>query len=201
MPLIPIVSRWTASVLFALDVEPNSRKLTLEAGVTARTNLQGAHLQGANLRGADLRDADLQGADLRDANLRGADLRDADLQAAILRDVNLIPIRDDFWAVLAAAPAEILGLRQALLDGKIDGSTYTGSCACLVGTLAKVRGCAIDGLPFVKPNSGRLSEQWFLQLHPGDTPATSDVATLTLEWLDTFLANMRTAFATEPRKD
>ena len=119
-----------------------------------------------------------------DANLTGADLTGADLQ----------PIRDDLWAVLCGAPAEVPGLRQALLEGRIDGSTYSGPCACLVGTRANVRGCPIEELTLIQPNSARLSERWFTNLRPGDTPATSHVAAITLEWVDIWLDAMRAAF-------
>lgn len=43
-------------------------------------------------------------------------------------------------------------------------------------------------------NSARPAERWFLQLRPGDTPATSEVARITLEWIDTWLAQMQEAF-------
>jgi uncharacterized protein YjbI with pentapeptide repeats len=171
----------------------------LEGANLRGANLRGADLEGADLRGADLRDADLEGADLRGADLRDADLRDADLRDADLEDAkNPTHIRDDLWAVLSAAPAEVEGLRQALIEGRINGTTYRGPCACLVGTLAHVRGCEIDDLPWVRPNSRRLSERWFLALRPGDTPAHSAVAAQTLEWIDLWLTNMRAAFGPVP---
>src|SRR5258707_1756290 len=46
----------------------------------------------------------LKGADLEGANLKGADLEGANLEG----------IRDDLWAVLSSAPAEVEGLRLAL---------------------------------------------------------------------------------------
>ena len=157
-------------------------------------DLGDAYLRGADLGGAYLRGADLGGANLRDANLRGADLGDAYLRGADLGGANLLPIRDDLWSVLAGAPAEVEGLRQAIIEGRIDGSTYSGECACLITTLAKVRGCDYQQLPFVKPNSSRLIERWFTNISPGDTPEKSPITKLTLEWVDTFLANMRAVF-------
>ena len=213
---IEIKHRFSGSVLFSVEI--GSLRLALEAAVKAKADLWGANLRGANLRGANLRGADLRGADLRGADLRGADLRGAtcgertwgadlrgadlwganlrgaDLRGADLRGADLTSIRDDFWAVLSGAPAEAVGLRQALAEGRIDGSTYSGDCACLVGTLANVRHCDLDALPFVKADSNRPSERWFLQLKPGDTPDNSEVARITLEWLDTWLENIRAAF-------
>ena len=160
-------------------------------------DLRGANLRGANLRGADLRDADLRGANLRDANLRGADLRGADLGGADLRGADLTPIRDDVWAVLASAPAEVDGLRAAIVEGRIDGSTYDGACCCLVGTLANVRHCKYSEIPSLRPNASRPAERFFASIKPGDTPETSPFSKLALEWVDLWLTNMRAAFATQ----
>jgi hypothetical protein len=87
--LIRLLSRFTAKVLFEYDMEPNSIKLTLEAGVKAHTNLGGANLYGADLGGANLYGANLRGANLRGADLGGADLGGADLGGADLRGANL----------------------------------------------------------------------------------------------------------------
>ena len=83
--LIEIKHRFTDTVLFALDREENSLKITLEAAVKDGAYLQGADLQGADLRGANLRGADLECADLEGAYLEGAYLRGADLHGAYLR--------------------------------------------------------------------------------------------------------------------
>ncbi len=161
-------SRWSGKVLFG--IETDSLKLAVEAAVKSR---------------ADLGGADLRGADLRWADLGGADLRGADLTS----------IRDDLWAVLSSCPAEVDGLRQALLDGKIDGSTYEGPCACLVGTLANTRHCRYDAIPGLTPNGSRPAERFFLAIKPGDTPENSQFSKLALEWVNQWLANMKAAFA------
>ena len=173
-----ITSRWNGSILFTLDTE--TLTLAVEAAVK----------NGANLTGADLRGADLTGANLRGADLTGADLRGADLTGA-----NLLPVRDDLWAVLSSSPREVAGLRTALIEGRVDGSTYNGPCACLVGTLANVHGCHYQELPTLKPNSARPAEMFFLGIKPGDTPETSPHAKLALEWIEVWLANMTAAFA------
>jgi hypothetical protein len=179
-------------------------------------DLRGADLRGADLRGADLRDADLSGADLRgadlsdadlsgavlsgavlsDADLRGADLRGAVLSGAVLSDAVLREQKNDFWEILLRAPREIAGLRSALMEGRVDGSTYTGACACLVGTIANVRGAEYAELGNgIKPDSGRPAERWFMSIRKGDTPEANAVSKLTVEWLDEFVALLNSAAA------
>ena len=165
---IEIKSRWSGLVLFSFETD--SVKVSLEAAVK-----QGADLEGANLKGADLTGADLKGADLKWADLT--------------------PIRDDLWAVLSSAPAEVEGLRKALVDGKVDGSAYSGDCACLVGTLAKIRGCAYTAIPGLTPDGDRPAERFFIAIKPGDTPENSPPAKLAVEWIDAWLGNVKAAFA------
>jgi hypothetical protein len=157
-------------------------------------DLSGADLRGASLRGADLSDADLRGADLSGADLRGASLRGASLRGADLSDADLTPIRDDLWSVLAGAPREADGLRAALIEGRVDGSTYSGECACLVGTIANLRHVYHDDLGAIKPNSNRPIERFFMSISKGDTPDTNQACALAVQWTDEFLFNMRQAF-------
>jgi hypothetical protein len=146
-------------------------------------NLNGADLANADLANADLRNADLANADLRSADLANADLRSADLSGADLSGADLDPIRDDLRLVLDSAPVEVAGLLAALRAGTINGSTYSGSCACLVGTIANIRGCEYDRLEGLRPDSGRPAEKWFLALRAGHTPDNSQVAAITEGWL------------------
>jgi hypothetical protein len=168
------------------------------------SNLSGSDLRGSNLSGSDLSDSDLSGSnlrgsdlsdsDLRGSNLSGSDLRGSDLRDSNLRGSNLRVIRDDFWAVLSSAPAEVEGLRIAIVEGRIDGSTYTGECACLVGTMEKVAAGMNEKLVVLKRNGSRPAERFFLNIKKGETPETNQVSKIVLEWLDQWLDSMKTAF-------
>jgi hypothetical protein len=186
-----IKSRWTGNVLFSLEC--GSLRVCVEAAVKSRADLRGADLRDADLRDADLRDADLRDADLSRADLRGAVLRDADLSRA-----DLTPIRDDIWAVLSSLPAEVPALIEALKAGRVDGSTYTGECSCLVGTLAAARGADVENLGSLKINAYRPAERFFMGIRKGDTPETNQFSKLALEWAEQWLSNMRAAFGSAP---
>ena len=174
---IQIKNRWDFSVIF--ECESDSMKLAVELAVSKKVDLSSANLRSANLRSADLSLANLSSANLRSANLR--------LEQQIF-------IRDDIWAVLSCAPSEVEGLRQALIDGNVDGSHYTGKCACLVGTIANVRGCSYEKLGALKPDSGRASERFFMGIKKGDTPETNKISKQALIWIDEWLFNMRRTF-------
>ena len=154
--------------------------------------LDRADLSGANLRGADLEGADLTGADLAGADLTGANLEDVKLDRTNLDEANLDEIRRDFWSVLeSATPIEIVGFWQRLRAGQIDGTSYEGECACLVGTLAKIRGCGYSEL---KPDGSRPAERWMLAVRPGNKPENHPVARIIERWIVVFLlayAHMR----------
>ena len=162
-------------------------------------NLRGANLRGANLSGANLRGANLRGANLRGANLSGANLRGANLRGANLRGANLSDFRNDLFAILDQAPAEVAGLREALIEGKVDGSTYTGKCACLVGTIAKVHGIE-DGAEVIEDldlrgDASRPAEQWVMPIREGDTPDSENEGGFrskqTVEWIDEWFESRR----------
>ena len=204
--VIEIKSRWDGSVLYTSESARDVRAAVEEA-VSKGANLSGADLRDAYLRGANLSDAylgganlsdaylrgaNLSGADLRGANLGGADLSDANLRGADLRDADdprspLYPIRLDYYSVLDQAPAEAQGLREALTEGRVDGSVYEGECACLVGTIANVRGCDIGKLG-IPPNADRPAESWFIPIRKGDTPEGKNEGAfrsrLAVQWLD-----------------
>ncbi|PRY40836.1 pentapeptide repeat protein [Spirosoma oryzae] len=219
MKTIQIKHRYTGDVLFEHSAEDNNLILTIREGIRQNANLRGANLSGANLSGAnlsganlsgaDLSDADLSGADLSGANLSGADLSDADLSGADLSGADLSDadlrgadlsdadlsgadlrtIKHDLFAVLLYAIHEVPGLLSALKEGRVNGSVYSGDCACLVGTLCNVRQVSIEtvklsGMPV---DSSSPIERWFLAIKPGETPDNSPIVKLTVEWIDEFI--------------
>ena len=154
----------------------------------SNADLSNAYLSNADLRGANLRGADLSNANLRGANLRGANLRDAYLSNADLRGADLRSIRADFLAEVLNLPNELEFLRDALVAGKVDGTTYEGECACLAGTLAHAKGITnYDGRDIkngrtfaADANSPR--ERFFFAITKGDTPETNPMCAIALEW-------------------
>jgi hypothetical protein len=61
-----------------------------------------------------------------------------------------------------------------------------GDCACLVGTIANVRGCRYTDLGF-SPNSSRPAERWFLAIRRGDKPDTNQIVDMTASWVEAWL--------------
>ena len=84
----------------------------------------------------------------------------------------------------------VAALRLAIVEGRVDGSTYEGSCACLVGTIANARHCDFASIPGLEPNANRPAERWFLGIRRGDTPETNQVSAITLGWIDEYLASI-----------
>src|SRR3546814_13980501 len=78
---------------------------------------------------------------------------------AYLRGADLRAFKADFWMILLGAQKEVPGLIKALKAGRVNGSTSSGECACLVCTLANVRRVDIDTLD---QDSRRPATQWFL---------------------------------------
>ena len=110
-----------------------------------------------------------------------ANLDDASLVGASLRS-----IRTDLFDVLLRAQPEVPALLAALRAGRIDGSTYSGECACLVGTIAKARHCDVEAFDF--RDARRPIERWFTGIRPGDTPDKHAIARITEGWILEFMA-------------
>ena len=122
--------------------------------------------------------ADLSYANLSYANLSSADLRYADLSYADLRSA-----KEDFYSILDVVKTEVNGLFMSLLDGKVNGSTYEGECACLVGTIANVKGVNYKDIPLLKPNLERPAERLFLAIERGDTPDSNPISEIVRQWI------------------
>ena len=172
--------------------------LILRMNMNNAITLDDLYLHRAWLRGdtggvhMDRRNADLSGAYLSGAYLSGADLSGADLSGAYLSRADLSrayldPIKADLWSILDAAPAEVPLLRNALMTARVDGSTYRGPCACLVGTIAIARGVNYDEMDGIKPDSERPAERWFTAI---DTTMSHNhpIVALTIAWVDEWTA-------------
>jgi hypothetical protein len=149
-------------------------------------SLVGASLDGARLDGARLDGARLDGASLDRARLDGASLVGARLDGARLDGARLDFIKHDLWGVLLHSKHEVSGLVTALQEGRVDGSVYEGPCACLVGTLANVRGCRHTEIPGLQPDSSRPAEIWFMGINKGDSPESNQIVKITLDWIAEF---------------
>ena len=173
---LQIKNRWTGSIIFEYEKENNTIADTVNEAIKNKANLSESNLSGSNLSRADLSGADLSGSNLSGANLSGSNLSES----------NLSIVKNDFWEILLKAKKEIDGLKEALISGKVDGSTYSGECCCLVGTIANVKHCSYRNIKGIKPNSDRPAERWFLAIRKGDTPNTSKVVELTMAWIEEF---------------
>jgi hypothetical protein len=167
---------------------------SLDGASLVRASLVRARLDGASLDGANLVRASLVRARLDGASLDGARLDGASLDGANLRS-----IQTDFFDVLIRARDEVPALLAALRDGRVDGSTYEGECACLVGTIAKVRGAHYHNLGNgLEPDSDRPIERWFMGIRKGNTPQNNQLAKITEGWIEEFLSLTAMPPANEP---
>ncbi len=178
----------------------NLSRANLSGADLSGANLYGANLSRANLYGADLYGANLYGADLYGANLYGAslygaDLSGANLYGASLYGANLDHVRQDLILAILRLPDELEALRDTIRAGKIDGSTYSGDCACLAGTLAKQCGlshysgeCIGEGDMAFRASPCSPRERWFAVIKPGDTPETNPASKLADEWVTEAIA-------------
>ncbi len=153
-------------------------------------SLVNASLDGARLDGASLDGARLDGASLVNASLDGARLDGARLDGARLDGARLDGIRADFLAEVLNMPNELDSLRDTIIAGKIDGSTYSGECCCLAGTLAKSRGIGNYNGETIKngrdfhANASSLRERFFTAIKKGDTPETNPASKIVLQWTE-----------------
>ena len=180
-----------ADIINASLVDANLTRANLTGAVLTGANLAGADLTGAKFTALNLYLANFVDANLTDADFTGADFYNADFTGVDLRAANLAEIKADLIAAILYLPRAIPFLRQAILDGRVDSTLYDDDSAHLAGTMAHACNMSWDefkakGLMPIDGNSPR--ESWFLAIRPGDTPATNQIAAITLEWIDELLA-------------
>ena len=162
------IKSFGGSILFTYNSEENTLKKTLQKAVN----------EGA----------DLEGADLRGAYLEGAYLRGMDLYKLPVSYVN--QCSRDMLFIFQSLKGELKGLRKALVEGRVDGTQYEGDCACLIGTLGNVDGgidkvCEV--IPFYDKGLHNLGEQWFFNIHEGDTPKDNQFSKHAVMLIDSIL--------------
>ena len=172
-----------ASLVGAILAGASLDRASLVGARLDRASLVGASLDRASLDRAILAGASLVGASLGGANLDGANLDGANLVGARLDRASLDGIRNDMRRVLDRAPAEVSGLLAKLRAGEVDGSCYEGSCACLVGTIANIRGVKFNALDGIVPDARSPAEKWFTGIGKGSTPENNPVAAITEDWI------------------
>jgi uncharacterized protein YjbI with pentapeptide repeats len=185
----------------------------LEGANLEGANLFGAYLYGANLYGANLYGAYLYGAYLNSANLEGAYLEGANLKGANLYGVKNPPqylidyFKKDLLYVLLHSPrTDIEILREKVIAGEIQGTQYSGDCACLIGTLYKADGSQNENefvkshIPFYECGLHNPSEQLFYQIRKGDTPETNQFAKIAIEVIDMVLGETNVKGTTKKEK-
>jgi len=170
----PIKSWITGEVKFTAEIDCDENAaygvkigLSVLWGIQHDADLAGSDLTNARLTNADLTNADLTNADLAGSDLTNARLTYARLTYADLTNADLRSFKADLWMILTMSKSEVPFLINALEKGLVDGSTYEGDCACLVGTLKKNRSEKMEALPQVASSP---AEQWFSMIKKGDKP-------------------------------
>ncbi len=187
-----VLNRFSGAIQFTAEIdcadsEPHCWKLRLAVQWAIKTgaDLSDTDLSGADLSDTDLCGADLSGAKLRRAKLSGADLCDTDLSGADLSGAKLRRAKEDFLREVLKMPGELEFLRDAIRNGKINGSVYEGECACLAGTLSKATGKSWSIFKDDSPiaiDAFSPRERFFMGIAEGDTPETNPISAIALEW-------------------
>ncbi len=187
-----VLNRFSGAIQFTAEIdcadsEPHCWKLRLAVQWAIKTgaDLSDTDLSGADLSDTDLCGADLSGAKLRRAKLSGADLCGADLSGADLSGAKLRRAKEDFLREVLKMPGELEFLRDAIRNGKINGSVYEGECACLAGTLSKATGKSWSIFKDDSPiaiDASSPRERFFMGIAEGDTPETNPISAIALEW-------------------
>ena len=139
----------------------------------------------------DLKESDLKGKNLWMACIRGMKFSLDDETTPHPDWITLCKVDFMNTVNLFRTNGEVQFLRQAIVEGRIDGTAYEGDCACLVGTLANARGKDYFDLCFdvgYRKSGYNPAEIWFWHIKEGDTPENNSFAKTALEWCDEMLA-------------
>lgn len=187
MSIVKIMGRFTDKAIHEIEIGSyyENKSAGFRLGVAVKIY--------AEKRRAESKQIILERAILDRASLDRASLVGAILDGAILDRASLDYFKNDLVAKLLIVPDEMEGLRQTLIDGKIDGSAYQGECACFCGTISKLRGTKQGdkievGSLEIKPNSGSPVEQFFMMIKEGQTPENHQPAKIALSWIDEAIA-------------
>ena len=92
----------------------------------------------------------------------------------------------DFFGRMLILKNEVKYLKEKLISGEIDGTSYDGYCACFIGTCANNKKIKYNEITGIKLDAYSPTEIWFFQIKKGDNPENSKFAKLTLDWIEEF---------------
>ena len=100
----------------------------------------------------------------------------------------MVSARKEVLRLLEFFPESASGLRLALVEGRVEGSTYYGECSCIKGTIRKLMNVKwMEDIGLVQdPESP--AELWFLGIRKGDTDKDNPYSFLAVQWIDEFLS-------------
>jgi hypothetical protein len=106
-------------------------------------------------------------------------------------EFDLAAVKQDLHKVLEMAPWETESVRLAVIEGKINGMRYTGTCCCIKGIIAQNLGVLVSEMPKfygIMPDAHSPMEEFLYSIMPGDTPETSAYSKFILDCLEEFIA-------------
>ena len=86
---------------------------------------------------------------------------------------------------------ELLEIQKIIEVGKINGSTYTGENACLIGSIANIRKVDYRKMEGIYPDHLSPMEEFFKQIRPKDTPKNNIFSAIALLWIKKHIRSTR----------
>jgi uncharacterized protein YjbI with pentapeptide repeats len=175
-------------------VHVNFQGINLSHVNFAESNLNYANLSGCDLSHVDFDNAsmyftDLTGSYVSAARFTGSIMKYCLLDNCNIHDADFTDIQHDLYRVLGDARKEVPGILAALHDGHINGGDYAGKYCCLIGTIAKLQNTTFDNVPGIKSDPKSPIETWFGAIRPGNIPESNRIVSLTVQWINDWVAN------------